>query len=231
MTPSSTPIPAATPATRSSPPKEAPDDRGPAAPDERGPAPGARRPRQDVLRNRARLLEAARHAFAREGCDAGVDGIARDAGVGSATLYRHFPAKGDLIAAVLEQTIERLERVAGAACRRADPWAGIVDVVHAVCDIQGDDRAVHDAISDRLDPQLRARVRGRLTAALSPLVDAAHASGALRPDVSAADFVAILRMVGAASPRGAELSRRTHRRYAALVLDGLRARPPEQPPR
>src|ERR1700712_998555 len=73
----------------------------------------AERPiRSDARRNRARLIEVAAEAFRDEGLDVGVDELARRAGVGVATLYRHFPAKPDLILAVTEGVLDELERAA-----------------------------------------------------------------------------------------------------------------------
>jgi len=72
------------------------------------PSPHTRKPRADAQRNRDRILEVARHAFARDGAAASLDDIARRAGVGNATLYRHFPTRDDLIEAVYRSEVEKL---------------------------------------------------------------------------------------------------------------------------
>ena len=69
----------------------------------------ARKPRADALRNRARLVEAARGLFASRGADTSMEEIARDAGVGIGTLYRHFPTREDLVEAVFRDGIEQLQ--------------------------------------------------------------------------------------------------------------------------
>src|SRR5208282_6422320 len=67
-----------------------------------------RKPRTDALRNRDRILEAAKQAFTRSGADASLDDIAKDAGVGAGTLYRHFPTRDALIEAVYHTEVEKL---------------------------------------------------------------------------------------------------------------------------
>src|ERR1700712_3206314 len=82
----------------------------------------AERPiRSDARRNRARLIDVAATAFRDEGLDVGVDELARRAGVGVATLYRHFPAKPDLILAVVGTVLDDLEAAAAAAAGDAQP--------------------------------------------------------------------------------------------------------------
>ena len=70
----------------------------------------ARRTRKDALENRESILGAARHAFAKDGLNASMDAIAKDAAVGAGTLYRHFPTKDALLAALLEEHYQALER-------------------------------------------------------------------------------------------------------------------------
>ncbi len=72
------------------------------------PPPAVRKPRADARRNRERILEVARLAFTRHGAEATLDEIARDAGIGSGTLYRHFPTRDDLIEAVYRSEVEKL---------------------------------------------------------------------------------------------------------------------------
>lgn len=82
----------------------------------------ARRPRRDAQRNRAAILEAARASFAELGLEAPLDGIAKAAGIGAGTLYRHFPTREDLVAAVLdEHRVDLDARAAEVAGRGLDP--------------------------------------------------------------------------------------------------------------
>ena len=77
----------------------------------------ARKPRTDALRNRERILEVAKAAFTRQGANASLDEIARQAGVGAGTLYRHFPSRDELIEGVYRNEVEKL---AAAAARFAE---------------------------------------------------------------------------------------------------------------
>jgi AcrR family transcriptional regulator len=72
------------------------------------PSPSARKPRADAKRNRERILEVAKAVFTRDGADASLDDIARRSGIGNATLYRHFPTRDALIAAVYRSEVEKL---------------------------------------------------------------------------------------------------------------------------
>jgi AcrR family transcriptional regulator len=82
--------------------------------------------RRDARRNRVRIVAAAREVFSSAGADAPARKIARRADVGVATLYRHFPARADLVDAVLEEAFEELIQIAEAALAEPDPWTGFV---------------------------------------------------------------------------------------------------------
>src|SRR3954447_4416845 len=84
---------------------------------------GGRAPRADARRNRQRVLEAAESAFAGEGISVPIDEIARRAGVGAGTVYRHFPTKDALLHAILAIRVERMTEEAHAAARAPDPGA------------------------------------------------------------------------------------------------------------
>ena len=79
---------------------------------EKNPNPAARKPRTDALRNRERLLNIAKQAFSRHGANASLDDIAKQAGVGPGTLYRHFPTRDALIEAVYHAEVEKLASAA-----------------------------------------------------------------------------------------------------------------------
>src|SRR3954471_10375109 len=91
-----------------------------------------RAPRSDARRNRARLTDVAAAAFRDEGLDVGVDELARRTGVGVATLYRHFPAKTDLISAVMGTVFDELQDAASAALDTEDVLASFMHSTMAV---------------------------------------------------------------------------------------------------
>src|SRR3954452_13994756 len=136
--------------------------------------------RSDARRNRARLIEVAAEAFRDEGLDVGVDELARRAGVGVATLYRHFPAKPDLILAVTDNVLDELER---AAATDGQTVAGFLEAaLHLHCRNRGflEALAQHD-----LPAGARDALIDRILAILDPIVATGHASGEIRDELDA----------------------------------------------
>ena len=168
-------------------------------------------PRADAVRNRARLIEAAAAAFRDDGLGASVNAIASDAGVNVATLYRHFPAKEDLLDAVLDSLLEPL----AVTCERAlaaPAGAQLAFFLHDSVRL----KEAHRGLAESLTMEVRARLREPAIALVEPLVEACHASGELRADFDAEGVLIAMRMVSAASVV-AEPGR-----FADVVLRGLR---------
>jgi AcrR family transcriptional regulator len=170
--------------------------------------------RSDARRNRERLIEVAAEAFRDEGLDVGVDELARRAGVGVATLYRHFPAKTDLIVAVTGAVLDELERAAGSPGQTV---AGFLDVALRVhCRNRGflDALARHD-----LPAGVRDALVDRMLVVLEPILAAGHRSGDIRADLDATDLLVFIRMLGpvTSSPR-----RNDAARYLDTLLRGMR---------
>jgi AcrR family transcriptional regulator len=183
---------------------------------------GLQRPvRSDARRNRLALTAAATAAFRDEGLDIAVDEIARRAGVGVATLYRHFPAKTDLILAVMEAVIDELGEAAAAALDEARPEQVVAQFLEAALDQQQRNRGFLEAIAQLgLDTEVRERLTTRILGMLDAVVAVGHRTGTLRPELDAVDVLVVMRMLGASystlDPRPAD-------RYLAVVLRGLAA--------
>src|SRR4051794_4136234 len=102
--------------------------------------------RADAERNRTALLAAARVVFGEHGLEASLDEIARRAGVGNATLYRRFPTRRDLIAAVFAGRMSEYVELADEALRNPDPWQAFVGYLTRVCEVQATDRGLSELL-------------------------------------------------------------------------------------
>jgi AcrR family transcriptional regulator len=181
--------------------------------------------RADAARNRARVLDAARDAFAEAGLDVGVEEIARRAGVGKGTLYRRFPTKGALVRAIFEGGLAELERAAEEARRAADPWEGFCGFLGEAARMQAANQGFLDMVAQRMGPGvLTGEGRRRLLGILAEPLRRGQQSGAVRGDLDAEDLLMLLRMVGSTTrptPTGRSPEERWQR-YLALLLDALR---------
>ncbi|MET7457249.1 helix-turn-helix domain-containing protein [Streptomyces sp. NPDC005574] len=178
--------------------------------------------RADARRNRDRLLEVARTAFAAEGVAVPLDEIARRAGVGPGTLYRHFPTKESLLEAVVRERLRRLIEHAETLRDGEDPAA-----LFAVLDrVVGDAAAKADLVDTlagagvELRTALAADVT-RLHEEIGHLLVRAQAGGAVRGDITVADLMALLGgVLHALRHLGSDASGGT---VLAVLYDGLRA--------
>ena len=145
--------------------------------------------RADAQRNLERILEAAREVFARDGLDASVADVAERAGVGTATIFRRFPTKDDLVAAVLEYELEAFAARAREAAESDDPGAAIGEFMTSMIQSFIEDRCFCEASGSELfnRPRIQELV-GDLTGSLELLLQRAQAAGAIRDDVVAADI-------------------------------------------
>jgi AcrR family transcriptional regulator len=173
--------------------------------------------RSDARRNRAKLIETAAVAFRDEGLDVPVDEIARRSGVGVATLYRHFPAKGDLVLAVMVLVHEEFERAAREAIAGGEPGGVVERFLAAVQDLQDRNRGFLEALARSVPADGRDELQRRTVASLDTVVDVARRADALPAGFDAQDLLVIVRMLAVASksPR--------RERYRALLLAGLAA--------
>ncbi|MFJ2111723.1 MULTISPECIES: TetR/AcrR family transcriptional regulator [unclassified Streptomyces] len=184
------------------------------------------RPRADALRNRERIVAAAREMFVEYGSEAPLDEIARRAGVGNATLYRHFPDRysliHDVVFSVMARIADRAESIAAAG--EPDAFAALGRFVHAAADERiGALCPMLSSAFDHARPDLEAE-RVRLESAVDVLMERARRAGRLRGDVTIGDLMIVLSQLTRPLPgvgcRDLDLDRFAHR-YLQVFLDGL----------
>ena len=183
--------------------------------------------RADARRNRERILVAAKKVFADTGSEAHMEVVARRAGVGVGTLYRHFPTKEDLLgelvaeqfAAFTEQARRSLETV-------ADPWEALAGTLRANAQMASENVAVQHAITgsevnwERVQP-----IREELLDVTAQLIANGHEAGVVRDDLEVSDIPTVMcgvcSTMGKTRPDGLA---QDWRRHLEILLDGLRAR-------
>src|ERR1044072_7331052 len=146
--------------------------------------------RIDAERNRGRIIAAARTFFGRNGLNASMASVAREAGVGIATLFRHFPRKEDLVAAVFADRMKAYAQATTEALADPDPWHGFTGYVEDVCAMQAADRGLAAALTMSFPgvPELEQR-HARAYEGFLELIGRAKNSGQLREDFTSRDLV------------------------------------------
>jgi AcrR family transcriptional regulator len=184
----------------------------------------ARPLRADARRNRDRVLEAARAAFAAEGSNASLDEIARRAGVGAGTVYRHFATKEALFEAVVLDRIGELIEEAHARAEDPDPGRAFSSFVELLAREGALKRDLVETLgSDGIHLQIgEAPIVQALIDALGELLSRAQRAGAVRSDVSVNDVMALLTGAAYAICHSRADDEQTHR-LLAIMYDGLRA--------
>jgi AcrR family transcriptional regulator len=181
-----------------------------------------RRPRSDAIRNRVRVIAAARAELAEHGFDAQMEDVARRAGVGVGTVYRHFATKEALIDAALVARFEEALGFVREAWLTEDPWEAICVAFAAVAFLNAQDRCFSGVVAAQVGhSRALAPVKAELLQAWDRLFTRAQASGQLRADVHARDVPTL--MCGLASVVVGAPDAASWRRYLTIVLDGLRA--------
>ena len=178
-----------------------------------------RHQRSDARRNRELVIAAARKCMARDGLDAQMEEIARCAGVGVGTVYRHFPTKDELIHGLARARFARLAELASEALEVEDPWKAFEGLMRASARIQSEDRALSEVLVSR--PQtMRAAAEGSgILDLTAKVMRRAQRAGVLRKDAHPTDVP----MVMCALAGTARNEKMDPDRYIGIVLDGLRA--------
>ena len=185
----------------------------------------ARKPRADAVRNRERVLEAAKAVFSAGGSEASLEAVAKRAGVGIGTLYRHFPTREDLFEAVYRREVEQLSELAEQLKNAKDPvdalrrW--LRSNVEFVATKKGMSAAL--ALTFQSSSELAAFSMDRLIKAIGSLLDRAVAAGEMRADIGPEDlFRALIGMCYMHDQRGWQAS---VLRMLDVFVDGLRVQP------
>jgi AcrR family transcriptional regulator len=189
------------------------------------PADMVRKPRADSVRNRERVLEAAKAVFSAGGSEASLEAVARRAGVGIGTLYRHFPTREALFEAVYRREVDQLSELAEQLKGTADPvdalrrW--LKSNVQLVATKKGMIAAL--ALVMQSSSELYAYSFDRLTRAVGTLLDRAIAAGEVRSDIGAEDVLRAL--IGMCYMHDQPGWQSTVLRLLDVFVDGLRVQP------
>ncbi|MBP2352508.1 AcrR family transcriptional regulator [Kribbella aluminosa] len=183
-----------------------------------------RKLRADAEDNRERILAAARTLFARTGLTVPMRDIAREAGVGPATLYRRFPTKQDLATAAFAEQEQACRRIVEDGLAADDPWEGFCLVIERICELHVHNRGFTDAFLATYPEAVDSSGSRELTLkSVGILARRAKARGRLRRDFELADLVIMLtahRGLHASTP-AARLA--ASRRFAALTVQAFQA--------
>lgn len=193
--------------------------------------PASRRPvRADAQRNRQTLLDAALKAFAQDGLDTSLDAIARTAGVGIGTLYRHFPTREALALAAYQHDVQRLCEAAGELLQTLPADTALREWLARFSEYILTKRGMSDVLRSALaDPQpfyAEVDVRGRILSSVTTLLNRGTTAQLLRSDIDAE--VVMLAMIGVWYVSAEPTTPGQLSRLLDLLVDGLRVRPADR---
>ncbi|QIG94083.1 MULTISPECIES: TetR/AcrR family transcriptional regulator [unclassified Bradyrhizobium] len=185
----------------------------------------ARKPRADAVRNRERVLEAAKAVFSAGGSEASLEAVARHAGVGIGTLYRHFPTREALYEAVYRREVEQLGDLAEQLQSAPEPVDALRRWLRANVEFVATKKGMVAALAlvAAGSSELHAYSFDRLTKAIGTLLARAVAAGAIRNDISAEDVLRAL--IGMCYMHDQPGWQTTALRLLDVFVDGLRVRP------
>src|ERR671937_886194 len=179
--------------------------------------------RADARRNREAVIAAAKKLFADQGLDAQMPDVAKAAKVGVGTVYRHFPTKDDLIAALAAERFERLAEKARAGIEADDAWEGLCDFIRFSAQIQADDRGLCEVMGSRPEVMSESAYAVGLDELCDRLVKRAQHSGDLRKDLDWEDIPMIACSLGRITPAAQGPAVGRWPRLVEIIIDGLRA--------
>jgi len=185
----------------------------------------ARGPRADAERNRLRILEAARELFTERGDEVQLPEVARAAGVGVGTVYRHFASQRELVEAAAELRFAEIAEFAGTVClAEAEPGQGLARYLHHVGEVLATDRGLSAAVEaarGTAGSEPRGDARRRLESAVAALIERDRSAGTLRADCTVGDVYLLVGALSATIRTGSG----DWRRLLEIALAGLAARP------
>ena len=185
----------------------------------------ARKPRADSARNRQLLIDTAKAAFADVGLNVSLEEVARRAGVGIGTLYRHFPSREAVVEAVYRREVEQLAEAVPELLKSSPPGEALHKWMHLFVDYIATKRLIAPSLGSAVGETsaLRANSTELITRAVATLVTRAAESGAVRKDIAPTDLLRA--MVGVSYGNSDEAWEASARRLIDLLMDGLRAAP------
>jgi AcrR family transcriptional regulator len=184
----------------------------------------ARKPRADAQRNRIRLLETAKAAFAEKGAAASLDEIARTAGVGAGTLYRHFPTRDALIEAVYRNETAQLVAAAARLAETHPPTVALREWLLLFVDYMATKQGMYEALNSIVGgtSELYSASTEQMKLAIAKLVDRAIASGDIRLDIDPLDLLRAL--AGVANVSAGSNGKQAAKRMVDILIAGIRTR-------
>jgi AcrR family transcriptional regulator len=191
--------------------------------------PAARPMRKDAARNREVLIVAGREVFAKRGLEASLDDIARHAGVGVGTAYRHFANKFELAEAIMKQTLDEVLAQAESAADADDPWTGLVGFLEFILELQTKDRGLREVMMGVIGGQHHDEAHDRLAVPVAALLRRAQDAGHVRKDAVTSDLGCVVIMLCQVADVGGPDAPDLWRRYLPTLLAALRPDGPALP--
>ena len=184
----------------------------------------ARKPRADAERNRIRLLKTAKAAFAEKGPGASLDEIARTAGVGAGTLYRHFPTRDALIEAVYRNELEQLVAAAARLAETHSATGALREWLLLFVDYMATKHGMHEALNSIVGgtSELYSASTEQLRRAIAELIDRAIANGDVRLDLDPLDLLRAL--AGVANVSAGPDGKQAAKRMVDILIAGMQIR-------